>query len=62
MRTFTFLATVFLFGGFSSPPIADRPNILVIIADDMGVDAWGRTGIGTEFPKTPNIDALQTRV
>jgi len=36
----------------------DRPNILIIIADDMGADAFGRFGIGTESPNTPNLDSL----
>jgi len=36
----------------------DRPNILVIIADDMGVDAMSAYGIGTNQPNTPFLDSL----
>ncbi len=36
----------------------DRPNILILIADDMGTDAMGVYGIGTDQPNTPNLDAL----
>lgn len=35
-----------------------RPNILIIVADDMGVDALGMYGIGAESPRTPHLDAL----
>lgn len=34
------------------------PNILLIIADDMGVDSLAVYGVGSDFPSTPNIDAL----
>tara|TARA_A100001011_G_scaffold41540_1_gene39159 strand:- start:38826 stop:40169 length:1344 start_codon:yes stop_codon:yes gene_type:complete len=35
------------------------PNILLIIADDMGVDATPGYGIGTEQPHMPNLMELQ---
>ena len=42
----------------SSLNAQDRPNILVIIADDMGVDAMSAYGIGTNQPNTPFLDSL----
>lgn len=35
-----------------------QPNIVVIIADDFGVDMLGAYGEGSETPCTPNIDRL----
>lgn len=37
------------------------PNTLLIIADDVGIDAVGCYGIGSSPPPTPNIDALAAR-
>ena len=37
------------------------PNILMIIADDLGVDQVGVYGEGTQPPRTPTIDALAAR-
>lgn len=37
----------------------EKPNILLIIADDMGVDALNGYNIGTVLPNTPNIDKLR---
>ena len=40
----------------------DRPaNILILVADDLGVDAVGAFREGTDPPPTPNIDALAAR-
>ena len=36
----------------------ERPNILIIIADDMGIDALNGYNVGTILPNTPNIDKL----
>lgn len=36
----------------------EKPNILLIIADDLGVDAMNAYGIGSVLPNTPNIDLL----
>jgi arylsulfatase A-like enzyme len=36
----------------------ERPNILLIIADDLGVDALNGYNVGTVLPNTPNIDKL----
>ncbi len=38
-----------------------RDNVLLIIADDMGVEALGCYGIGRDTAPTPNIDALCRR-
>lgn len=35
-----------------------RQNVLLIIADDVGVDSVGCYGEGTDPPPTPNIDSL----
>ena len=47
------LIILFMRGGYSQ-----NPNILVVIADDMGADALGLYGIGSDAPNTPNIDML----
>jgi arylsulfatase len=39
-------------------PTADRPNFLIIVADDMG---WSDMGAFGGEIKTPNLDALATR-
>jgi len=36
----------------------ENPNILLIIADDMGADVMPGYGIGTNLPNTPNLDKL----
>lgn len=36
----------------------NRPNILIVIADDMGVDAFDAYNIGADLPSTPNLDAM----
>ena len=38
--------------------MTQAPNILVIVADDLGVDYVGAYAEGTSPPPTPNIDAL----
>ncbi len=40
----------------ASPPLGDRPNVLFILADDLG---WGDLGCyGNKFVRTPNLDRL----
>lgn len=39
----------------SSDPAGDTPNILFIIADDMGIDATPRYGIGSNLPSMPTL-------
>ena len=38
-------------------PVAPH-NVLLIVADDVGVERWGTYGMGTAPPPTPHIDAL----
>ena len=46
-------ALVFLVSAIAA---ADRPNLILVMADDMG---WGQTGYrGHPFLKTPNLDAM----
>lgn len=42
-----------------SPPTVDYPNILLIIADDLGKDAINGYSEGSIKPNTPNIDAIR---
>ncbi|OIQ30352.1 MAG: sulfatase [Bacteroidetes bacterium MedPE-SWsnd-G2] len=42
-----------------SNPIEDSPNILLIIADDLGKDALSGFSEGTIKPFTPNLDAIR---
>ena len=62
------------FGGESLPVVPTRvtdatlgasrrgsgDNVLIIIADDLGVDVLECYGEGSTFPPTPTIDALRT--
>ncbi|MBK8096130.1 MAG: sulfatase-like hydrolase/transferase [Planctomycetes bacterium] len=41
--------------------LAFAQNVLIVIADDVGVDAIGCYGAGASPPPTPNIDALAGR-
>lgn len=39
-----------------------QPNVLIIVADDMGIDAMNGYEVGsTSLPVTPNLDALRTQ-
>ena len=38
-----------------------RPNILVILGDDMGVETLASFGVGTQTPRTATLDALAER-
>ena len=38
-----------------------RPNILVILGDDMGVETLASFGVGTQTPRTATLDALVER-
>ncbi len=58
MRRIFFLCAFVLFGGLSNPVRNDRPNVLIIISDDVGLDSWERAGIGNSFASTPNLDTL----
>lgn len=43
-----------------TPPAADsiKPNILLIIADDVGLDSSAQYNFGSDLPYTPNLDTL----
>ncbi len=45
-------------GSVSTPSIASRPNILLIIADDMGLDAMPGYNIGAAKPNMPILEGL----
>jgi len=64
MRYISFFLLVFLFGcgqdnETENPTISDSPNILLIVADDLGRDAINGYSEGSEKPTTPNIDAIR---
>ena len=42
-------------------PDGSRPNILVILGDDMGVETLASFGVGTQTPRTATLDALAER-
>lgn len=48
------LASIFLGQAADATP----PNVLLVIADDMGVDMMAAYGEGADPPVTPNLDAL----
>jgi len=65
-RPFGWMAWIGLATFYCAPPIQhgareSRPNILVIIGDDMGVETLRSFGIGTDTPDTPTLDELATR-
>ncbi len=39
-------------------PRTSMSNILLLMADDMGVDQLAAYGVGADLPNTPNLDAL----
>jgi arylsulfatase A-like enzyme len=41
-----------------TPPTTAQPNILLVIADDMGVDASNQYSYSSDRPATPTLDAL----
>lgn len=38
-----------------------RPNILLVIADDMGIDSSAQYGVSDDVPNTPTLDSLAAR-
>ena len=46
-------------GGSNSPQNSSRPNIVLIVMDDIGIDQWQIFGYGGNTPaSTPNIGAI----
>ena len=45
----------------AAPAAAQQPNIVMILADDVGTDFVGAYAEGNEIPCTPNIDALASQ-
>lgn len=56
IREWLFAATLAAAVGAQTPP-----NLLLVIADDIGVDNIGCYGLGSAPPPTPTIDALAAR-
>lgn len=52
---------LFFLTGINAIQAEEKPNILLIIADDIGVDALNGYNVGTILPNTPNIDALRAK-
>ena len=44
--------------GPASEPAATVPNILIVMADDLGVDSLASYAEGQDFPVTPTLDSL----
>ncbi|MGQ9574603.1 MAG: sulfatase family protein [Thermoguttaceae bacterium] len=47
-----------LCGAAGKTAVADRPNILIILADDLGYGSVGSYGADPKLVRTPNIDRL----
>ncbi len=45
-------------GGSTTPPYFVPPNVVLIVADDLGVDMLNCYHEGNDLPTTPNIDKL----
>jgi arylsulfatase B len=67
MKSYTFLVVIFIISILASckkdsidvPSGTNQPNILLIIADDLGKDAINGFTEGSIKPNTPNIDAIR---
>ncbi len=60
MKMLTCLITLLLAVGFAAPAIqaADKPNILLIMSDDVGITNISAYGDGLVGYRTPNIDRI----
>jgi arylsulfatase A len=56
MKTSILLVTALLSSFCSFALATDKPNVIVILADDIGFECY--SGYGSEFYSTPNIDKL----
>jgi len=52
------IAVFVAFAACGEPPPLAHPNVVVILADDLGVGDVGWTGLATEPIATPNLDRL----
>lgn len=60
MKNLLFALTfIFLIGGQSIYAQSNTPNVLLIIADDMGVDITPGYQVNDPMPTTPTLDALR---
>lgn len=41
-----------------APTLNEHPNILLVISDDLGLDASSGYQVGTDLPTTPTLDEL----
>lgn len=46
------------FDPLPEPPVSDKPNILLVITDDQGIEASAQYNFSTDLPNTPNFNAL----
>jgi arylsulfatase A-like enzyme len=53
-----FVALVALVFGFSTSNVHAQQNVLILLADDLGIDMVGCYAFGSDLAPTPNIDAL----
>ena len=58
-RISKFILPFFLIIGSFAIKAEEKPNILLIIADDLGIDALSAYDVGTVLPNTPNINKLR---
>jgi len=58
-RVIAILTTIVLASSaaFAAKPAAERPNVILIYADDLGIGLLG--SCGQQLIKTPNIDRLE---
>ncbi|MEO0501529.1 MAG: sulfatase-like hydrolase/transferase, partial [Pseudomonadota bacterium] len=56
IQTILTAASLAMFGLISLTAMADKPNVILILADDLGYGDLGYTG-NPDFP-TPNLDRL----
>ncbi len=61
-RALALFAAIALLGLAVGPAAAqggpNRPNVLLVCVDDLGIESLGRYGIGSDHPTTPTIDGL----
>ena len=57
------LKTILILFFFTSSTFSQQqsPNILLIIADDIGIDAIPGFGINVNLPVTPTLDSLREK-